>query len=337
MNPQIPIYIINLKRNPERRLFIQRQLDALNLNYQFVDAVDKYDLEFPKDRVRIAQSLGIDESILENKYNAVVEHERQQTANLGSFACLLSHIKVYDLIIKNDVDTACVLEDDVTLLPTFLEVLQTVAKLEWDILLFSSHPSSFPSYLIQQKRIKYIRIFDKDLLFFSSKKKDCRMKSLLEEYGFSPHLHPKLSEIFEKVLQEYDTKYSEITKTLMPANRRLSWVKHEQYIKYRTLRKALNVCTFIQFGALPEKSSLDLITDHHCIAKSKHTPFSNMAYLLKQSVAMKWKHKALDKNPLAIDEIPWELYRNEQVKLRLITPPCAAATYDYFVYSAIRS
>ena len=337
MKISIPIYVINLKRNPERRLFIQRQLDALNLNYQFVDAIDKYDLEFPKDRVQIAQSLSIDESILENKYNAVVEHERQKNANFGPLACLLSHIKIYDLIIKNDIHTACILEDDVTLLPTFPEVLQTVAKLEWDILLFSNRSSSFSSYLIQQKRIKSIHIFDNDLLFLSSKKKDCRMKSLLEEYGFSSRLYPKLPEIFEKVLQEYDTKYSEITKTLMPGNRRLSWVKHEQYIKYRTLRKALNVCTFIQFGALPEKSSLDLITDHHCIAEPKHKPFSNMAYLVKQSVAMKWKHKALDKNPLAIDEIPWELYRDGQVKLRLITPPCATATYDYFVYSAIRS
>ena len=43
MSP-LPIYIISLKRTPERRLYMQRQLDALNLNYQFVEAIDKYDL-----------------------------------------------------------------------------------------------------------------------------------------------------------------------------------------------------------------------------------------------------------------------------------------------------
>ena len=31
MSP-LPIYIISLKRTPERRLYMQRQLDALNLN-----------------------------------------------------------------------------------------------------------------------------------------------------------------------------------------------------------------------------------------------------------------------------------------------------------------
>ena len=348
MNPQIPIYIINLKRNPERRLFIQRQLDAFGLEYSFVnvDDIDKYELESKTYRTRIAQSLGIDESILEDKYTAAfdyvkarykkAEYEKQKNNYLGQLASVLSHIKIYDLIIKNDIDTACILEDDATLLPTFPKVLQTAAKLEWDILLLASQPTDFPANLIQQKRIKYIRVFDKDLLFFSSKKKDCRIKGLLEEYGFSPRLYPKQSEIFEKVLQEYDTKYSEIAETLMPANRRLSWVKHEQYIKYRTLRRALKEYTCIQFGGLPEKSSLDLITDHHYIAKPKHKPLSATAYLVKRSMAMKWKHKVLDKNHLAIDEVPWELYRNEQVKLRLISPPCATATYDYLIYSTRR-
>ena len=334
MKISIPIYVINLKRNPERRLFIQRQLDALNLNYQFVSAIDKFDLESSEYRARISRILGIDEANLEYKFSKFDKEYRLE--GLGNIACLLSHIKTYDLIIKNDIDMACILEDDITLLPTFPEILQTVAKLEWDILLFASLPTDFPTDLIQQERIKYIRIFDNDLLFFSSKQKDCRIKNLLEEYGFSPRLYPQLSEIFEKVLQEYDARYSGIIKTLMPANRRLFWVKHEQYIKYRILRKALKEYTFIQFGALPEKSSLDLITGHHCIAKPKYKPFSATAYLVKQSMAMKWKHKALDKNSLAIDEVPWELYRNEQVKLRLISPPCATAAYNYTIYSARR-
>ena len=348
MKISVPIYVINLKRNPERRLFIQRQLDAFGLEYSFVnvDDIDKYELESKTYRTRIAQSLGIGESILEGKYTATfdyvkarykkAEYEKQKNDYLGQLAIMLSHIKIYDLIIKNDIDTACILEDDPTLLPTFPEILQTAAKLEWDILLLASLPTGFPLDLIQQKRIKYIRVFDKDLLFFSSKKKDCRIKSLLEYYGFSPRLYPKLSEIFEKVLQEYDTKYLGIAETLIPANRRLSWVKHEQYIKYRALRSLLREYTLSQLGALPEKSSLDLITDHHYIAKPKHEPFLTMAYLVKQSTAMKWKHKVLDKNHLVIDEVPWELYRNEKVKLRLITPPCAIGTYNYIIYSARR-
>ena len=136
MKNQIPIYIISLSRTPERKLHIQRQLDAFGLEYSFVDVddIDKYELESKTYRAQIAKSLGIDESVLEDKYTAVLdyvktqykkeEYEQQKNANLGQIAIILSHIKIYDLIIKNDIDTACILEDDATLLPTFPEVLQ---------------------------------------------------------------------------------------------------------------------------------------------------------------------------------------------------------------------
>ena len=88
-----PTYVINLKRNPERKLFIQRQLDAFNLNYQLVDAIDKYDLESPKYRFQTAQSLGMDESNLEYKYAQITQsskgHKGYNSEGLGRLACLL--------------------------------------------------------------------------------------------------------------------------------------------------------------------------------------------------------------------------------------------------------
>ena len=377
MKNQIPIYIISLSRTPERRLHIQRQLDASGLEYSFVDVddIDKYELESKTYRDRIAKSLGIDKSVLEDKYNAVLdsvktrykkeEYEKYKNDNLGQIAIILSHIKVYDLMIKNDIDTACILEDDATLLPTFPEVLQTAAKLEWDILMLASQPTYLPLNLIQQRHIKHIRIFNKDLLFVSPKKRDYRIKCILEEYGFNPHLYTKQSETVAKVVQEYDTRYSEIIKTLVLNNRYLSWVKPEHYMKYSALRgalklyalikfnvfpkksstnyvmygilyKILTMYAYIQLGALPKKSSLNLITDHHCIAEPKYKPLSTTAYLVKQSIAMKWKRNVLAKTYLAIDSVPWKLYKDEQVKLRLITPPCATATYNYLRYSVRR-
>ena len=57
-----PIYIIHLKRNPERSFYIQRQLDAFGLDYRFVevDVLDKYELESKAYRIRVAHMLGID-------------------------------------------------------------------------------------------------------------------------------------------------------------------------------------------------------------------------------------------------------------------------------------
>ena len=284
MKKQIPIYIISLSRTPERKLHIQRQLDAFGLEYSFVDVddIDKYQLESKTYRDRIAKSLGIDESVLEDKYTAVLdyvkiryekeeyekqEYEKQKNANLGQIAIILSHIKIYDLIIKNDIDTACILEDDATLLPTFPEVLQTAAKLEWDILLLANQPSYFPIKLIrykhikrtrirdliQHKRIKRTCIVDKDLLFVASRKRDRRIKRLLEEYGFHPRLYPKQSETIKKVIQEYDTRCLEIIKKFVPNHLRPSWVKHEHYMKYIALRNILEVYTTFQLGALPPK------------------------------------------------------------------------------------
>ena len=392
MKKQIPIYIISLSRTPERRLHIQRQLDALRLEYSFVDVddIDKYQLESKTYRNQIAELLGIDESVLEDQYTAVIdyvktqykkeEYEQQKNDNLGQIAIILSHIKIYDLIIKNDIDAACILEDDATLLPTFPEVLQTANKLEWDILLLASQPTDLPLNLIRQKhikrilikdlikhpkRIKHTYIIDKDLLFISSEKIDYRIKCLFEEYGFNPRLHPKQLETIGKVMQEYDARYSAITKKFMLDHRlSSSWIKHEYYMIYRILCSfletytsiqlgascpkssieeyrrilygTLGLYTSIQLGAFPQKSSLKLITDHHCIAEPKYKPLSTTAYLVKQSTVMKWKRRILAKDHLGIDEAPWELYKNERVKLRLITPPCVTATYNYLVYSARR-
>ena len=348
-----PIYIINLKRNPERRLHIQRQLDTLGLKYEFVyvDDIDKYELESKAYRMQIAQSLGIDESLLENKYAAIVNRAKTErdknwkNDNLGQLAVALSHIKIYDLMVKNSINWACILEDDATLLPTFPEVLRIAPKLEWDILLLASQPSDFHSNLIQKKFIKRIRIFDKDILFFSHRKinnanspkqKAYRIERLLEQRGFNSDIYSKQRGRIEKILDEHDIKYREIIKEIIPDKRRLSLVKHKQYIRYRTLRQCLATYTSIQLGALPEKASLESITENHCIAEPQHEPYSVTAYLVNQSTAMKWKREALTPNILAIDQIPWKLYKNNQVKLRIITPSCATATYAYLVHSVRR-
>ena len=343
-----PIFVINLKRTPERRLHMQRQLDALSLSYQFIDAIDKVDLESSQYRSKISCMLGIKEAILDRKYAAIInrvkteEGKNWKNAGMGQLAITLSHIKVYDLMAKNGIDWACILEDDAKSLPTFLEVLKIAPKLEWDILLLANN-SVRSSYEILKNPIKRVRISDRDLIFLShrlkknpssQKGKDCLVKCLLEEYGFNSRIYPKQSESFVNAIKEYDNKYAEIAKTIMPANRHWSLVKHEQYIKYRTLHRYLKRYILMQFGALPEKTSLASITEHHCIAEPRYFTFSATAYLLKQPAAMEWKHEALVGNSLAIDDIPWHLYKNVRAKLRIITPPCSIPTHSSFQYSS---
>ncbi len=327
---------------------MQRQMDTLGLKYEFVyvDGIDKYELESATHRIRIAQSLGIDESLIENKYAAIADHAKTnqnkswKNVKLGSLATTLSHIKIYDLMVKNDIDWACILEDDAKLLPTFPEVLEIAPKLEWDILLLAHYPSIFSEIL--KKHIRCVRIFSKNLLFLGRRlketpttknEKDYRIKSLVEEYGFNSRIYFKQSERFADIIKEYDNKYTEIAKTIMPANRRIIMIDHERYQAYKTLNRYLEPYIFMQFGAVPEKTSLNLITEYHCIAIPKYKPYSATAYLVNQPTAMKWKHEAFAEHLLGIDEIPWQLYQNEQAKLRIITPPCAIPTHSSFKYS----
>ena len=123
-----PIYVINLKRTPERKLYMQRQLDALNLNYQFIEAVDKYDLVSKTYRTALARQLDIDESHMEFLYRSWSEINflTNPSRRLGSLGCLLSHVKVYNLMIDNKIPKACVLEDDACLPSVFPEILADV-------------------------------------------------------------------------------------------------------------------------------------------------------------------------------------------------------------------
>ena len=249
MNPSTPIYIISLSRTPERRLHMQRQLDTFGLEYEFVDVddIDKHELESRAYRMRIAQSLGIEESLLENKYAAIVNHVKTEkdknwkNENLGSLVIALSHIRIHNLMVRHDIEWACILEDDATLLPTFPKVLEIAPKLEWDILLLASQPSDFPSTVIKKKFIKRIRIFDKDILFLShrrinnansSEQKAYLIKRLSDEYGFNSNLYSKQSgESYKNSSENMTSNMREIIEEIIPDKSHLSFVKHEQYVK----------------------------------------------------------------------------------------------------------
>ena len=129
----IPIYIISLKRTPERRLQIQRQLDAYNLKYQVIEAVDAYN--FQEAELKILD--------IENPY------QPDYINSLSALGCLLSHIKFYDQVIQNNHKIACVLEDDAQLLPSFPDVLNSkkLPQKKWGILLLAHQSDTVSTFL----------------------------------------------------------------------------------------------------------------------------------------------------------------------------------------------
>lgn len=127
-----PIFVINLKRSSERRISISKQLSNLDLDCEYIEAVDG--MQFTP--YEIVEKYG-EQVFYTNTYN-------KQRMTLGSLGCLLSHIKFYDLMIENNIPVACVLEDDAELAPRFADVLnsKTLVEVPWGVLLLG-HYSMF--------------------------------------------------------------------------------------------------------------------------------------------------------------------------------------------------
>jgi len=92
-------YVIILARSPERRAHITSQLRKAKVDYEIITGVDGRDLDL-NDRATIDPSL-----FTRSSWPA------------GMAGCALSHLRIYQKMVADGLDTALVLEDDVTLPP----------------------------------------------------------------------------------------------------------------------------------------------------------------------------------------------------------------------------
>ena len=327
---------------------MQRQLDAFGLDYRFVevDFFDKYELESKAYRIRVARMLRLDEQALENKYatviNFVKNNPKRKYHELAALAIGLSHIKVHNLMIENNHEMACILEDDAKLLPTFPEVLKTVPDLEWDILQFCHQPIGYvfaPFFIRYSCKIGSLK-FPNFRLLFPDDKID---KRIIREYGFDNPKYSKLAAYITKTMRLYRNKHKSITKPLVPILRLIPdrikklLIPKDHLLRMDNIwnaRDLLDQNTAIELGMFPQEPTPTLITEQHCIATPRMKIMSTTAYLVRQLAIAIWKQKLLSENVLPIDDIPWKLHGDRQVKLRIISPPCVTATYDYLKYRA---
>ena len=327
-----PIYVINLRRNPERRLHIQRQLDALHLNYRFVEAIDKHDLKSPKYRAEVADLLGIEESIIERRCTAYF---------YDHFACALSHVRAYNLMVKHNDSAACILEDDAVVSPDFPKILDAAQNTSWDVLMLSSH----------SRTIRYIPATNPDI-----------QKNIEEFPKMDCALFPKLRKIkwFRRMLPLASTSNAHLNWAFVP---KLQWwllmlLSHSKitnnlfkysinaykgllelynpghHILYKDREEQRRAYAACKIGGLPVRASQQALYGNYDMAIPAELPTSGMAYLLTLTTANKCKAVVNSKDRLLIDAIPWHLHQKEGVKLRIITPPCVTAALTYLTDSA---
>lgn len=121
------IFVINLKRNPERRQNIELQLNALGLPFEISEGVDA-------------------QNFTETEQEAYVSGLKNGTHNLppGLFGSSWAHIKVYEKIVARNLPLALVLEDDVILDPRLKQVLEEswIKESFWDFVHLGYPPAS---------------------------------------------------------------------------------------------------------------------------------------------------------------------------------------------------
>ncbi len=295
---------------------MQRQLDALNLDYQFVDAIDIYDLNSPKYQAKVFDLLGIDGYIA--KFS---EHINEK---IRKAACTFSHMKAHRLMMRHNHSNACVLEDDVEILPGFAEILRVAQKESWDILMLASRSRAVASILrsnlsIQKSKAEFPEI-------------DCSLYPELRRIKFSRRLLPSTP------------TFCSLSWTVIPKLERY-WLMllSQSKIINKLFKSSINMGERIvpyiscKAGAMPVGSSQQALYRNYDIAIPAEIPNLGMAYLLTADTANKYKEnfsRVITRDSITVADDFWRLSKKYDLKLRILTPPCAIASQVYLGYSS---
>ena len=114
---QIPIWVINLKRDVARRDFMVEQLERLVLAYELIEAVD-------------GSTLTEEDMSITSPELSEQRIYRQLTR--GEIGCALSHIRLWERIVREDIPEALIFEDDVLIGRNMVDILLNREKLPQD-------------------------------------------------------------------------------------------------------------------------------------------------------------------------------------------------------------
>ena len=124
------VYMINLKRRPERKIKMEATMKELGLDFKYFEAVDGKTLT---DEILI--DMGI---TLLPEYSDPY-HKRRMT--MGEIGCFLSHFKIWQQMVEQNLPEVLILEDDIRFEPYFMEradeIMQEARTIGgWDLIYF---------------------------------------------------------------------------------------------------------------------------------------------------------------------------------------------------------
>lgn len=131
INQTIPIWILNLERSGDRRKYMERQLNELNWRFEIIPAVDSKHLR--------SEDL---------KYYSAQEAMKtiQRELKPGEIGCALSHARMWERIVAENIEEVLILEDDVTIKRELLDVLgwRSTFPEDWEFINFRTDVQKIP-------------------------------------------------------------------------------------------------------------------------------------------------------------------------------------------------
>jgi glycosyl transferase family 25 len=109
----LPVYLINLDRDPERLAFMRRQLEVRGLGF-----------------TRLSASDGNDPAILRTSRRSAL-----CSLSPGAVGCFESHIRAWEQLLASDAPACIVIEDDVVLSSDFMQsAMEAAASVDFDVI-----------------------------------------------------------------------------------------------------------------------------------------------------------------------------------------------------------
>lgn len=123
-NPlQIPVFVISLKEAHQRRQRMEKILGELSLDFTFIDAID-----------------GRDFNMADHQNYDGQKRRRYFGRDLGGgeLGCTLSHKKIFQMMLDQNIERALILEDDIIFYDNFMNALEDVlnTKTPYDMVRF---------------------------------------------------------------------------------------------------------------------------------------------------------------------------------------------------------
>ncbi|KTL62574.1 beta1,4-galactosyltransferase waax [Photorhabdus laumondii subsp. laumondii] len=132
------IFIVNLKKDVERKKSIQYQAEKLDLSVEFIKAVNGRELS--QDEIKL-----------------LCPDFDKSSMTLGELGCSLSHLKIYEKMIKENIQLALIMEDDAEIGRDIREILDFLITID------NKKPYK-PNIFLLSKVNEYMDTFKKPLI-----------------------------------------------------------------------------------------------------------------------------------------------------------------------------